>query len=96
MDQFDISNFITTDGLKTFTIQVTVILLAVQLLKDIVPARLDSLLRVAAFAFAVWLQVAAYLGGAALAYTLLAVNAAAVALVAMTTAEKLKGKKENS
>jgi hypothetical protein len=90
----DITNFITAEGLKSFAIQATIIVVAVQLLKDIAPARLDAGLKLAAFGFAVWMQIATYLGGAALGWTLIAVNAAAVALVAMTTVEKLKAKKE--
>lgn len=95
MDSLDLTNFITVEALKTFTGQVMVLVVLTQLVKELALGYLDGHLKWVALIAGLWVQIVVNgLNGHWLSWTLIGINGAIVALVAIKGAEMLKAKKE--
>ena len=92
---FDFTNFITVETLKSFTGQVMVIVLVTQLVKELSRGHLSDSLKWVAVVVGVGTQfVVNVLDGPVLKGMLIAINGMIVAIVAMKGADMLKEKRE--
>lgn len=92
---FDITSFITIETLKTFPIQVLVIVALTQLFKELPTGKINPDPRYVALGVAIWIQVVTnFLDGMFLKVTLAILNAGLIVLVSWKGAEMLKGKSE--
>mgnify|MGYP001611371041 FL=1 len=89
---FVITSFITAETLRTFPIQVLVIVALTQLWKELPTGVLNPDPRYIALGVAVWIQVVTnFLDGAFLKVTLAILNGGLITLVSWKGAEMLKG-----
>ena len=90
---FDITSFITAETLKTFPIQVLVIVALTQLWKELPTGKLNPDPRYIALSVAIWIQVVTnFLDGAFLKVTLAILNGGLITLVSWKGAEMLRNK----
>ena len=89
---FDITSFITPETLRTFPIQVLVIVALTQLWKELPTGKINPDPRYIALGVAVWIQVVTnFLEGVFLKVTLAILNGGLITLVSWKGAEMLKG-----
>ena len=89
---FDITSFITAETLRTFPIQVLVIVALTQLWKELPTGKINPDPRYIALGVAIWIQVVTnFLDGAFLKVTLAILNGGLITLVSWKGAEMLKG-----
>jgi len=89
---FDITSFITPETLRTFPIQVLVIVDLTQLWKELPTGKINPDPRYIALGVAVWIQVVTnFLDGVFLKVTLAILNGGLITLVSWKGAEMLKG-----
>ena len=88
----DITSFITTESLRTFPIQVLVIIALTQLFKELPTGKINPDSRYIALGVAVWIQVVTnFLDGVLLKVTLAILNGGLITLVSWKGVEMLKG-----
>ena len=92
MEALDLTVFLNAENLKTLPGQLAGIVILTQMFREF---RTGDYLKVVAVLSGLWLQaVVNFLDGVFLTATLVAINGSIVALAAMMTAERLKGKSE--
>ena len=93
MDLDTITSFITAETLRTFPVQVLIIMALTQLFKELPTGSINPDPRYVALGVAVWVQVVtSFLNGAFLKVTLAILNAGLIVLVSWKGAEMFKGR----